>query len=159
MIIRSNVQQGVPKAKSIKLHAGRSASNDATKEQHLPLDNKYERERFHEGFYSKIKDGVAVVEPKVMEPYEPIPGRVPRKVAIDRKRKEYASFNIEHLLKDEVKQSLSLKSSKYWFLRVSTSMLLLDQRVGSNLNFLMIKLMMTTPTKNGLRKEDRKMVR
>ena len=27
------------------------------------------------------------VEPKVMEPYDPIPGRVPRKVAIDRKKK------------------------------------------------------------------------
>lgn len=34
------------------------------------------------------------VEPKVMEPYDPIPGRVPRKVAIDRRKKEYASFNI-----------------------------------------------------------------
>lgn len=33
-----------------------------------------------------------------MEPYDPIPGRVPRKVAIDRKKKEYASFNIEQLL-------------------------------------------------------------
>lgn len=27
------------------------------------------------------------VEPKVMEPYDPIPGRVPRKVAIDRRKK------------------------------------------------------------------------
>jgi len=33
-----------------------------------------------------------------MEPYDPIPGRVPRKVAIDRRKKEYASFNIEQLL-------------------------------------------------------------
>jgi dynein heavy chain len=33
-----------------------------------------------------------------MEPYDPVPGRVPRKVAIDRKKKEYASFNIEQLL-------------------------------------------------------------
>jgi dynein heavy chain, axonemal len=33
-----------------------------------------------------------------MEPYDPIPGRVPRKVAIDRKKKEYASFNLEELL-------------------------------------------------------------
>jgi dynein heavy chain len=38
------------------------------------------------------------VEPKVMEPYDPIPGRVPRKVAIDRRKKEYASFSIEQLL-------------------------------------------------------------
>lgn len=27
------------------------------------------------------------VEPKVMEPFDPIPNRVPRKVAIDRKKK------------------------------------------------------------------------
>lgn len=32
------------------------------------------------------------VEPKVMEPYEPIGDNVPRKVAISRKQKEYASF-------------------------------------------------------------------
>lgn len=32
-----------------------------------------------------------------MEPYDPIPGRVPRKVAIDRKKKEYASFNLNQL--------------------------------------------------------------
>lgn len=35
------------------------------------------------------------IDPKVMEPFDPIPGRVPRKVAIDRKKKEYASFDIE----------------------------------------------------------------
>lgn len=33
-----------------------------------------------------------------MEPFDPIPGRVPRKVAIDRKKKEYASYEIEKLL-------------------------------------------------------------
>lgn len=33
-----------------------------------------------------------------MEPYDPVPGRVPRKVAIDRKKKEYASFDINQLL-------------------------------------------------------------
>ena len=33
-----------------------------------------------------------VVEPKVMEPYEPVGNNVPRKVAISRKKKEYASF-------------------------------------------------------------------
>ena len=35
-----------------------------------------------------------------MEPYDPIPGRVPRKVAIDRRKKEYASFSIEELLSE-----------------------------------------------------------
>lgn len=34
-----------------------------------------------------------------MEPYDPIPGQVPRKVAIDRRRKEYASYDLLELLK------------------------------------------------------------
>lgn len=42
------------------------------------------------------------IDPKILEPYVPIPGRVPRKVAIDRKKKEYASFKIEDLLVEEV---------------------------------------------------------
>lgn len=33
-----------------------------------------------------------------MEPNDPIPGRVPRKVAIDRKKKEYASFDLNVLM-------------------------------------------------------------
>jgi len=41
------------------------------------------------------KDEDATIDPKVLEPFEPIPGRVPRKVAIDRKKKEYFSFNLE----------------------------------------------------------------
>jgi dynein heavy chain, axonemal len=39
-----------------------------------------------------------VVEPKVLEPYEPIGDNIPRKVAINRKKKLYASFNILQLL-------------------------------------------------------------
>jgi len=41
---------------------------------------------------------VADVDPKVMEPFEPIPGRPPRKVVIDRQRKLFASLDIEELL-------------------------------------------------------------
>jgi hypothetical protein len=33
-----------------------------------------------------------------MEPFEPIPGRPPRKVVIDRQRKLFASLDIEELL-------------------------------------------------------------
>jgi len=47
------------------------------------------------------KDEDTTIDPKVLEPFEPIPGRVPRKVAIDRKKKEYSSFNLEQLLKYE----------------------------------------------------------
>jgi dynein heavy chain len=38
------------------------------------------------------------IDPKVLEPWDPIPGRVPRKVAMHRKKKEYASFNVDELL-------------------------------------------------------------
>ena len=57
----------------------------------------------------KENDEVVTVDPKVMEPYDPIPGRVPRKVAIDRKRKEFASFNLEELLLEQVNLNLDLK--------------------------------------------------
>ena len=50
------------------------------------------------GLYSKPQDGVADAEPKVYETYKPIQGRVPRKVEIDRKKKEYKSYRIEDLL-------------------------------------------------------------
>jgi dynein heavy chain, axonemal len=42
----------------------------------------------------KIHDDVTI-DPKILEPYVPIPGNVPRKVALDRKKKEYQSFHIE----------------------------------------------------------------
>lgn len=54
------------------------------------------------GLYSKQQEGVADAEPKVMEPYVPIPYRVPRKVELDRKKKEYKSFNLTELLETEV---------------------------------------------------------
>ncbi|CAK83095.1 unnamed protein product (macronuclear) [Paramecium tetraurelia] len=40
------------------------------------------------------------VEPKVILPYDPIPGEVPRKVAIDRKRKEFRSLDFNRLLQE-----------------------------------------------------------
>lgn len=36
----------------------------------------------------KIHDDLTI-NPKILEPYVPIPGRVPRKVALDRRKKEY----------------------------------------------------------------------
>ena len=53
------------------------------------------------GIYSKKREGVADVDPKVFEPYAPIPGRTPRKVVIDRKKKLFASLRIEDLLKEQ----------------------------------------------------------
>ena len=40
---------------------------------------------------------------QVMEPFDPIPGQVPRKVAIDRRKKEFASYQLEELLEFVVK--------------------------------------------------------
>lgn len=47
---------------------------------------------------------IITVDPKVMEPNDPIPGRVPRKVAIDRKKKEYASFDL-NVLMNQIEQT------------------------------------------------------
>ena len=44
-----------------------------------------------------------------MEPYQPIPGKPPRKVVIDRQRKLFASLDIEELLLEFV----SLESAHF----------------------------------------------
>ena len=61
------------------------------------------------GFYSKKREGVADVDPKVMEPYKPIPGKPPRKVVIDRQRKLFASLDIEELLAELVSKPTLFK--------------------------------------------------
>ena len=53
------------------------------------------------GLYSGQIEGVADAEPKVFEPIEPIPGRVPRKVEIDRKKKLYKRNKLEELFAAE----------------------------------------------------------
>ena len=58
----------------------------------------YRTDAVNEGHYSKKRADVADVDPKVMEPYQPIPGKPPRKVVIDRQRKLFASLDIEELL-------------------------------------------------------------
>jgi len=50
--------------------------------------------------YSKKREGVSEVDPKVFEPYVPIPGRAPRKVVIERKKKLFESLNIETMLNE-----------------------------------------------------------
>jgi len=40
-----------------------------------------------------------------MEPFEPIPGKPPRKVVVDRQRKLFASLNISDLLAELVRNS------------------------------------------------------
>jgi hypothetical protein len=83
-----------------------------------------------------------------MEPYDPIPGRVPRKVAIDRKKKEYSGFSIDHLLAEKGKNQniqalISLKGERSHGFRFTT---------------LMTPPSMTFPTKDGLKRRPMKMV-
>ena len=51
-----------------------------------------------------------------MEPFQPIPGKPPRKVVIDRQRKLFASLDIEELLLEFVSlyiMTLNLRPSSY----------------------------------------------
>ena len=91
MIIKVNEQQRPPKAFSIQRRM------------------KLKQMQSKGSILFKENDEVVTVDPKVMEPYDPIPGRVPRKVAIDRKRKEFASFNLEELLLEQVNLNVDLK--------------------------------------------------
>jgi len=60
--------------------------------------NYFRNPQVNQGFYSKKREGVSDPDPKVMEPFIPIPGKPPRKVVIDRQRKLFASLDIEELL-------------------------------------------------------------
>ena len=77
---------------------GNTALNDGTMSE-TASGKQMARSYFKEPNVQKKREGVAVVDPKVMEPYVPIPGRPPRKVVIDRLKKQYSSFDIEDLLK------------------------------------------------------------
>ncbi|CAD8156782.1 unnamed protein product [Paramecium pentaurelia] len=79
--LNTTMKQRVPKAYSLKKTTNTSRLSGAHSIQ-------------------KISEEL-VVEPKVLEPYEPIGDNIPRKVAINRKQKLYASFNILQLLDQE----------------------------------------------------------
>jgi len=74
------------------------ADADQTKEPPVIGKEYFRNNEVNYGFYSKKREGVADVDPKVMEPFKPIPGKPPRKVVIDRQRKLFASLSIEELL-------------------------------------------------------------
>jgi hypothetical protein len=94
-VIKINKIQRIPRARAVtkkrKVHPIR----------HRKIQ-QFKAMKINEGLYSKKKMGVAIVEPKVMEPFDPVPGQVPRRVAIDRKIKEYAQYDIDELLRDQV---------------------------------------------------------
>lgn len=67
-----------------------------------------------EGYYSMKRKDIADIEPKIYEPMENEPGKAPRKVILDRRRKEYNSKSVQLELeaqgvnlsdKDESKES------------------------------------------------------
>ena len=45
-----------------------------------------------------LKPNVLAIEPKVLESFEPVPNRVPRKIVIERKRVKFTSFDFEAAL-------------------------------------------------------------
>jgi hypothetical protein len=57
------------------------------------------------------RDDVAYVEPKVLVPFIPQPGRLPRAIVVTRMIKLYKSFQIEDLLDDEGVDFRNPKSS------------------------------------------------
>lgn len=74
-------------------------SQNPEKEHAIIVGKDYFRsDEVNEGHYSKKREGVTDVDPKVMEPFEPIPGKPPRAVVIDRQRKLFASLDIQDLL-------------------------------------------------------------
>ena len=56
----------------------------------------------------------SALEPKVMESHEPIPGRVPRKVEIQRKRIKYASFDLRKGLAESQTVRSWIADNKHW---------------------------------------------
>lgn len=60
---------------------------------------KQEQYSLMSGLYSKLRPGIAYINPKVNEPHELLEGRPPRKVMIDRMKKVYSTINIGSLLK------------------------------------------------------------
>jgi len=102
-LIEANAKQKIPRARGIgRAPAARKEAEHAVEamDQEVKIvgKNYFRNPDVNQGFYSKKREGVADPDPKVMEPFLPIPGKPPRKVVIDRQRKLFASLDIEELL-------------------------------------------------------------
>jgi len=67
LVIKINKTQKMPRARAVT----------KKKRKRMPIRNrlqKFNAMKITEGLYSKKKAGVAIVEPKVMEPFDPVPG-------------------------------------------------------------------------------------
>ena len=95
-MIEANKKQKIPRAKGIKKKPAKVEEMDD--DAKIIGKNYFRNAEVNEGFYSRKRDGVSDPDPKVMEPFNPIPGKPPRKVVIDRQRKLFTSLKIEDLL-------------------------------------------------------------
>ncbi len=104
LYISTQQRQKKPKANPISRHKGikQETNRETAEEMHRErAANKRKTMEKLERLGARVDEEdefCLKVEPKVMEPYDPIPGRVPRKVAIDRKKKEYASFDLNKMM-------------------------------------------------------------
>jgi len=99
-IIKANLVQKVPRATGIKRREKLINAQSAIVDTKTKILGKsyFRNPDVNTGYYSKKREGVADVDPKVLEPYIPLKDHPPRKVIIDRQKKLFASLNIEELL-------------------------------------------------------------
>lgn len=99
-IIKANEIQKVPRAIGIKRREKLLNTQTAIVDTKSKILGKsyFRNPDVNIGYYSKKREGVSDVDPKVLEPYIPLKDHPPRKVIIDRQKKLFASINIEELL-------------------------------------------------------------
>ena len=99
-VIKANPIQKIPRAMGIKRREKLLNKNALVDPNSKILGKSYffRNPEVNTGYYTTKREGVADVDPKVMEPYIPIKDHPPRKVVIDRQRKLFASLSIEELL-------------------------------------------------------------
>lgn len=99
-IMTANAVQKIPRATGIKRREKLLNTQAAIVDTKSKILGKsyFRNPEVNLGYYSKKREGVADVDPKVLEPYIPLKDHPPRKVIIDRQKKLFASINIEELL-------------------------------------------------------------
>lgn len=99
-VMKANSIQKVPRALGIKRREKLLNTQAAILDTKSKILGKsyFRNPDVNLGYYSKKREGVAEVDPKVLEPYIPLKDHPPRKVIIDRQKKLFASLNIEELL-------------------------------------------------------------
>ena len=88
-IIKANLVQKVPRATGIKRREKLINAQSAIVDTKTKILGKsyFRNPDVNTGYYSKKREGVADVDPKVLEPYIPLKDHPPRKVIIDRQKK------------------------------------------------------------------------